>query len=210
MVFLGSPLWVESGIPKKYQQMSCQEIILEYKKTKNQLLIVYLIKKQDGPQRRLTVIVYNILKESTKVEDFFQDLFLHLSKILIEKDPPNNCPGWFRTVIRNKALNAYGAYKREMPLSTPIKSSDKLQSPEDGYVRKIDNPQKREEMKKAISGIELGWEVMLCRKMEPNSKNCPQKLSISYGQFIGRFQRADKILRRDFGEDYVKYLYDLI
>ena len=202
------PLWDDARIPDRYRTMSCQELIEEYQKTQDATIVLYLIAQNDGPQRRLSAILYNILGSYHKVEDFFQSLFLFLCAKLREVDPIRNCVAWFTRVVKNRALNEWRREMRRPSIEEGAASPSSVASlgQEEMLARQMDAKKRLLDLEAAVGGIEMGWQCICLKWFGKSYTECARELDITFTQFRGRYQRAHALLCDKFGEDYEKYL----
>ncbi len=201
------PLWAGAKLPDRYQGMSCQELIQEYQRTRDGRIVVHLIRSNDGSKRRLTAILYNILKSGSRVEDFFQSLFLFLEQKLLEVGPIKNCAAWFSRVVRNQALNEWKRERRrpEIEANNLYKPKDPSNT-EDHLARRMDARAMLERLEGEVSNIQEGWKCICLKWSGKSYTECAQTLGITFTQFRGRYQRAHRALVEAYGEDYEKYL----
>ncbi len=201
------PIWSDARFPDRFQAMSCQELIEEYQRSGDANIVVYLIASNDGPKRRLSAILYNILGGYHRVEDFFQNLFVFLQAKLKTVDPIRNCAAWFAKVVKNRALNEWKRDHRRPEVEEASQGAGgNKPDREELLARQIDARNRLSELEGAVSGIEQGWQC-ICEKWSGKSyTECAKALGITFTQFRGRYQRAHTLLSEQFGKDYEKYL----
>lgn len=118
-----------------------------------------------------------------------------------------NCEAWVYTVARNVALDILNREKKHKPPpSDPDLEIPDRRKVEDEIVCRMDARKKIPKMEEAVRGIKLGWECIYLIWTGKSYTEAAEELGLTFTQFRGRYQRAHEILRKEFGEDYKKYL----
>ena len=197
------PLWSGFIIPKHIQGKSCSELLNEYSESKDPNVLVWLILKQDGPERNLTRVAFSILKDYHYTEDVLQMLFVHLSRVLVDNPVKENCGGWVKTTLANLSKNFRKKLRKVDFLGEgPIPSKK-----QDYEELRIDFEAKLVEMEKEISSINRGWEIVCCMVRHKSHEKCMEELGLGNGELRGRYGRAHRILKQKYGPFYEKYFY---
>ena len=185
------------------QEKSCSDLLNEYTESKDPNVLVWLILKQDGPERNLTRVAFRILKDYHYTEDVLQMLFIHLSKVLLSNPVKENCGGWLRSTLANLSKNFRKKLNKVDILEVGLFNSKK-QEYED---LRIDYEAKLTVLEKDVSSINRGWEIVCCMVRYKSHDKCMEELGLSSGELRGRYGRAHRLLKDKHGPFYEKYFY---
>ena len=211
--------------PHEWEELTDNALLESYKKTSNQLIVCFLMKRHKTP---IVAISYSYLKNQEAVEDFVHDLFIRLVDKL--KDAHiQRFTGFLVTMVRNKHKDELGKHKVREGYENEEKSRMMLakdSGKDQDFI--LDNPLSEEKLatyfrEGTLSEMEYTCLRYRSQGMKPadiaklidpqilglypneDQRDCPEYFLRIKKKVFGALDRAYKKMREKLEKDYDSY-----
>ncbi len=183
--------------------MDCLQLVGHFQTSQDGNIIVELLQLVEGPEMRLSRLIYKYISDKELVKDFINDLYLKLYRELKVVQIYTNCKGWIYKLVRNEAINfsrkALNRYRSNEVPDIPEKPTST--SPGD----QIDLRELIDKIKAHLTPEEWTY-LELFYVQGLSMKECADQLSLFVNQFRGRLERTRSKVNTKFGLEWMQLI----